>query len=164
MASRGVVAQLPKPVVQGGVQKAFNKGLKEVVAGQGDRLVDAQFKDLPSGSALPLIPIKPFANLATTRQLPLSDPEVAMALLVYAGPKADPQLLADPKSSEQEQRRLTLRREMFGADDDLDLRPGGSLGTPSQAVIEQLDQSRPPAPDAGLNPLQLLYLGLGWAT
>ena len=71
-------------------------------------------------------------------------------------------MLSDPKRAEQEQRRLTLRREMFGADDRLDLKPGGGVTAEGKAVIERLDRGRLPAAGSGMSPLKLLYLGMGW--
>ncbi len=161
-----------------GVNKGVQKGVKKLVttgmSRLGDEVVRASSNPngppvrsrmdksvLVSGSALPVIPVKPFKNRDTERILPLSDPKVAQALLVYLGPKADTEMLADPAKSEQEERRLNLRREMFGADDGLDLKPGGGTAE-DKSVIQELDMSKPSDTVADTNSLKLLYLGMGW--
>lgn len=122
--------------------------------------------EVPEGTAMPVIPVRPFGPGHAERMMPLSDPDVAVAFLAYLGPAADKSLLANPKTYEMEERRLQLREEMFGAARDEDLKPGGKVDGDKE-LVEQLDlgAQRQSSVDVGdTSPLHLLYAGLGWTT
>ena len=118
--------------------------------------------ELPDGSALPVIPVRPFGPQHAERILPLSDPEVASAFLAYLGPKADDAMLRDPSKAPMEERRLAMREELFGAARDENLVPGKKVEGDGE-LISQLDDRRGSLADR-MSPLHLLHAALGWTS
>jgi hypothetical protein len=111
-----------------------------------------------------VIPVRPFGPQHGERILPLSDPEVATALLAYLGPKADHAMLSDVSKAPMEERRLQMRAELFGAARDEDLVPGRKLdGETESELIGQLDSHKGSLADR-TSPLHLLHTALGWTT
>lgn len=121
-----------KDTVQEKVQDKFQDELIESQMGmeEAKELRHAMKKLIvPDGTSMPVIPVKPFSGESgVVRDLPLTDPEVSIALLTYLGPPEDKGMLnsTDSKVRENEERRLLLRQEMFGAEPNEDLSPGKS--------------------------------------
>lgn len=159
-------------LVQMGVKKALDtgaeKGLGKLADSHQQGLAASELRaqlakfELPEGSALPVIPVRPFGPQHAERILPLSDPEVATAFLAYLGPKADDAMLRNPGKAPMEERRLAMREELFGAGRDEDLVPGKKIeGDPH--LLGELDSRRGSLAD-GMSPLHLLHAALGWTT
>lgn len=159
-------------LVQMGVKKALDtgaeKGLGKLADSHQQGLAASELRaqlakfELPEGSALPVIPVRPFGPQHAERILPLSDPEVAAAFLAYLGPKADDAMLRNPGKAPMEERRLAMREELFGAGRDEDLVPGKKIeGDPD--LLGELDSRRGSLAD-GMSPLHLLHAALGWTT
>ena len=159
-------------LVQMGVKKALDtgaeKGLGKLAESHQQGLSASELRaqlakfELPEGSALPVIPVRPFGPQHAERILPLSDPEVATAFLAYLGPKADDAMLRNPGKAPMEERRLAMREELFGAGRDENLVPGKKIeGDPD--LLGELD-SRRGSLAGGMSPLHLLHAALGWTT
>ncbi|HMR29394.1 MAG TPA: hypothetical protein PKA13_01290 [Geminicoccaceae bacterium] len=167
-----LVGKATGSLVQTGIKKALDTGAEKGLGKFADshrqgmdaselREQLAKF-ELPEGSALPVIPVRPFGPQHAERILPLSDPEVASAFLAYLGPKADDAMLRDPSKAPMEERRLAMREELFGAARDENLVPGKKVEGDGE-LISQLDDRRGSLADR-MSPLHLLHAALGWTS
>ena len=155
------------------VTKAVSKGMDQVPESHAEDLSSREIRSalnklaVPDGTAMPMIPVKPFGpGSQIVRDLPLADPEVAVAFLTYLGPPADQAMLRDPGTREMETRRLTIREEMFGAKPTEDITPGEARDTRlEKQLVSELDSRGSVRPSSATvrqtSPLHLLTASMG---
>lgn len=166
----GVESGLPA-VSKKVVSKGVETGLGKVSESNSQSLEKAQFEralaslNFEDGQGLPLIPIRD--SEGTLQFHSLSDPEIGVALLSYLGPAVNETLLGKADSlGENEQRRMALRKEIFGAANSEDFSPGKStVPDLDKGLIEDFDSYRGIKPTnhalSRVSPLHLLCVSSG---
>jgi hypothetical protein len=139
---------------------------KAVGVPTGEAMNRALRKSIEASAAItmPVITVKEEGKPV---DLPLADPRFAKPFLAYLGPAADQAMLADqdPAVRQQEERRLEIRRDLFGTTDDTeDLRPDhrDDQHDLNVKILAELDGGEPGAAVGQASPLWVLYCGLGW--
>ena len=153
-----------KKIMTEGASTALGQIAPDQIAADRSKLAEqlSQSSDVavPEGTAMPMIP-KPDGS---GEAWPLSDPNVAKALLAYLGPGQDQAMLRDPAKRDMEERRLLLREQTFGTPRDVDLSPGRAATELDKRLVETLDKGRSGGGSVGpmAPPLQVLQAALGW--